>query len=374
MATHRVELDMRRSLVEERLNGHNRLHPDIPPILTVAPGDVVDLDVRAGMDQQITAATRSDEIAAVDGRRGHPLTGPIYVEGAEPGDLLEVETLEIEPAGYGWTSILPGFCYLAEEFPDPYVVHWTIRDGVARSDDLPGVAIRGRPFLGVVTVAPSLERLREYDARERALAASSVGIVPLPSPDLALPDTEPLASEALRSVPPREHGGNMDIQQMSAGSRVLLPVDVPGALVSVSDTHFAQGDGESGGSAIEIASRTRLRLGLRKASSLKWRPRYPFVEFEEPVQPVARQHVLTTGISVTPEGENAYLDVSVAAKAALREMVEYLSGERGFTREQAAILLGVAVDLRASVVVNNPNALVSAVLPLDIFEDGEQGT
>ncbi|HEY2716291.1 MAG TPA: acetamidase/formamidase family protein [Solirubrobacterales bacterium] len=360
---------MSRSLVEERLSGHNRWHPDVPPILTVAPGDVVDLDVRDGMDQQVNTETKSEDIPAVDGRRGHPMTGPIFVEGAEVGDLLEVETVEIEPDSYAWSSILPGFCYLPEEFPDPYLVHWTIRDNIATTPSLPGIAIEGRPFLGTMGVAPSLEHLREYDARERALAERSDGIVPLPTPEQAVPNDEPLASEGLRTVPPRENGGNMDVKQMTAGSRAFFPVDVPGALLSVSDTHFAQGDGESGGSAIEVASRVRLRLGLRKAESLSWRPRYPFVEFDEPAQRLARPHVLTTGISITPGGENQYLDITSAAKEALREMVAYLIGERGLEHDQAAIILAVAVDLRASSVVNNPNALVSAVLPLDIFSD-----
>jgi formamidase len=365
---HRIELDMSRPLVEDRRFGHNRLHPDIEPVLRVDPGEIVDLDVRDGMDLQITRNTQSGDILAIDGRRGHPLTGPIYVEGAEPGDLLAVETLEITPAVYGWSSILPDFCFLAGEFPDPYVVHWTISGNVARSAELPGIAIEGRPFLGTIGVAPSHAQLNEFTRRERLLAELG-GLVPLPDPGVAVPSDEPIASVGLRSVPPRENGGNMDIKQLTAGSRVLLPVSVPGALLSVSDTHFSQGDGESGGSAIEIESRAKLRVDLRKSDTLSWRPRFPFLEFEERPEPKTRRYLSTTGVSVGVDGKNEYLDINTAAKAALREMIAYLTGVRGYTREQAAIITGIAVDVRASSIVNNPNALVSAVLPLDIFED-----
>ena len=366
--THRIELDLTRALVEEPAGGHNRFHPEIEPVLRVAPGDIVDLDIRDGMDQQITTQTSSQDIPDVEGRRGHPLTGPIYVEGAEPGDLLEVETLEIQPGSYGWTSILPDFCFLAGELPDPFVVHWTIEDNVARSADLPGVAIEGRPFLGTVGVAPSLEQIEEFTERERELAGRG-GLVPLPDATCAVPPDEPIASVGLRTVPPRENGGNMDVKHMTAGSRLLLPVSVPGALLSVSDTHFSQGDGESGGTAIEVSSRTKLRVGIRKSDTLSWRPRYPFIEFEEKPEPKTRPYLVTTGVSVSKDGTNEYLDINEAAKAAMREMIAYLTGARGYSREQAAIITGIVVDLRASSIVNNPNALVSAVLPLDIFDD-----
>ena len=263
-------------------------------MLRVAPDDIVDLDIRDGMDQQITTQTSSQDIPDVEGRRGHPLTGPIYVEGAEPGDLLEVETLEIQPGSYGWTSILPDFCFLAGELPDPFVVHWTIEDNVARSADLPGVAIEGRPFLGTVGVAPSLEQIEEFTKRERELAGRG-GLVPLPDAMCAVPAGEPIASvERLRTVPPRENGGNMDVKHahMTVGSRLLLPVSVPGALLSVSDTHFSQGDGESGGTAIEVSSRTKLRVGIHQTTVVT--TRNPFIEFggEARAQgaPVSRDH------------------------------------------------------------------------------------
>ncbi len=184
-----------------------------------------------------------------------------------------------------------------------------------------------------------------------------------------MPATGAAATAGLRTVPQRETGGNMDIKQLTVGSRLLLPVDCPGALVSLGDAHFAQGDGESCGVAIEMHARATVRFGLRKASDLAWRPRYPTFEFTEPPIPAGRRYLVTTGLPLDADGRNEELDLNLAAKAALDEMVEYLTRVQGLTPSQAYILVSVAADLRVSEVVDVPNAIVSAHLPLDIFED-----
>jgi formamidase len=363
----RIAFDVRTPLVAAPEQGHNRWHPDIPPLLTVSPGDRVVLDVRDGLDGQFTAESGSDDVLNMDLGRGHPLTGPIFIEGAEPGDLLEVETLAIEPDRFGFTCIIPGVGLLKERFDKPYLVRWVIEGGVARSADLPGVSIRGAPFLGVAGVSPSPERLAMFLARETALAEQG-GEVLLPDPRSAVPG-EPVASKGLRTVPPRETGGNMDVKQLTVGSRLVLPVDVPGALFSAGDAHFAQGDGETCGVAIEMHATAELRFGLRKAREVGWRPRYPMLEYTEPSGPTrGRRCVVTTGLPIDAAGRNADLDLNVAAAAALNEMVDYIAETHGYTSEQAYVLASVAADLRIGSVPNIPNVLVTAVLPLDIFD------
>jgi formamidase len=367
--THRIELDLTRALVDEPAGGHNRFHPDIEPVLRVSPGDIVDLDIRDGMDQQITTQTSSQDIPDVEGRRGHPLTGPIYVEGAEPGDLLEVETLEIQPGSYGWTSILPDFCFLAGELPDPFVVHWTIEDNVARSAELPGVAIEGRPFLGTVGVAPSLEQIEEFTARERELAGRG-GLVPLPDATCAVPAGEPIASVGLRTVPPRENGGNMDVKQITKGSTLQLPVSVDGALFSVGDGHFAQGDGEVCVTAVEMGATAVVKFKVIKGAgkSLARGPRFRHRDYFAPPEWAAPKRFLAaTGMPIRDDGVNEGENLTLACRNALLNMIDLLQ-ERGWTREQAYVISSVAVDLRVSNVVDVPNYVVSALIPEAIFD------
>jgi formamidase len=182
------------------------------------------------------------------------------------------------------------------------------------------------------------------------------------APASALPA---FAASGLRTIPPRESGGNLDVRQLTAGSRLFLPVEVPGALFSVGDLHLAQGDGEVCGSAIEIAGAITVRLGVRRQP--RWLPRFP--AFEAPGGP-GRPSFATTGIPLTDEGSNESLNVGLAARRALLELIDYLVAVRGLDREAAYVLCSVAADLRISQVVDVPNALVSALLPLDVFEDG----
>lgn len=365
-----LSVDASRPLVDSPLNGHNRWHPEIPPVVAVDPGAAVRFDLRDGLDVQVRPHSTIDDVLALDVNRGHPLTGPVYVNGAEPGDLLDVDVLDVEPANWGFTIILPNLGLLSYRFTEPFVVKWDLEGGFARSPDLPGVAIPGEPFLGVMGVSPSIDRVRAFTAREQKLRETGALVMP-PDPRCAIPADGIPATEGLRTVPPRENGGNMDAKQLTAGTRVTFSVEVPGALLSVGDPHFAQGDGESCGVAIEMAARTTLRLSLRKSSSLSWRPTNPVFEFRAPTEavPTRRRYIATTGVSIDRDGSNHFLDVFHAARNALDELVNYLIGEHGYSPNQAYVLVSVAADLRISEIVDVPNALVSAALPLDIFED-----
>jgi formamidase len=337
---------------------HNRWHPDLEPAYRVRPGDEVRLDCEDGLAGQLTRTSTHADAGRLDLGLGHPLAGPVYIEGAEPGDVLEVEFLAYEPAGSGVTAVIPGFGFLADVFPDPYVVHWEIEAGAARSPQLPGVAVPEDTFAGVVGVAPSHQLLASIRAREEAIAAAG-GPVADPLPESALP---PEAADGLRTIPPRELGGNLDIRQLVAGSRLLLPVAVPGALLSIGDLHFAQGDGEVCGTGIEVAGAVTVRVDLRRAE--RWKPTYP--AYETPARP-ARSSFATTGIPVDDA-----MDLTVAARAALLEMIGYLEATYGFERAAAYALCSATVDLRISEAVDVPYPLVSAFLPLDIFDEGQE--
>jgi formamidase len=363
---HRIEIDATRPLIDDPANGHNRWHPAIAPVLEVEPGETVHCRLRDGLDVQIGPDSTTDDVLAMDLNRGHPMTGPVLVRGAEPGDLLDVEILAVTPAEWGYTIVMPNLGALDYRFSEPFVVKWDLRGGVARSPDLPGVAIPGEPFLGVIGVAPSLQRVRQFAAREQALLDTGALVMP-PDARSAVPGAGVAATDGLRTVPPRENGGNMDVKQLTAGTRVTFAVEVPGALFSVGDPHFAQGDGESCGVAIEMAAETTLRFGLRKADQVRWRPSNPVFEYTAPAA-TARRYVATTGISLDRDGSNRFLDVFAAARNALDELVDYLVDERGYTENQAYVLVSVAADLKISEIVDVPNALVSAAIPLDIFE------
>lgn len=362
-----IRLDKRLSLIEAPNSGHNRWHPDIPPIARVAPGDVLVVDTRDGIDNQIKMSSGPADVRSLEMRRGHPLTGPFFIDGAEPGDQLVVETLAIEPDDFGFTVVRPGAGPLGDLIDEPLVVRWTIRDGVARSPDLPGIAVEGAPFMGVMGVAPSHARLREFSARESQLERNG-GTVMLPDPHDAVPIDSTAAIKGLRTVPPRETGGNIDVRQAGVGSRVILSVDVPGALFSLGDAHFAQGDGEVCSQAIEMQATVQVRFRLRKRDAVRWRPTNPVIEYVEPKLDHPRPYLITTGLPLDDEGHNHDLDFRLASRRALLEMTRYLMSERGFSLPQAYAICSVAVDLRVSEMVNIPNVLMAACLPLDIFE------
>ena len=241
---------------------HNRWHPDIAPVVTVAPGDELTLDVEDGIAGLLTRESTHADCAVLDLGLAHPLAGPVEVEGARPGDVLEVEFLGYTSSDFGVTAVIPGFGFLADRFTDPYLVKWEIEDGVARSGELAGVAVPAEMFAGVVGVAPSMERMTRLRVREERIRDAG-GPVADPMPESAVPRS---AADGLRTIPPRETGGNLDIRQLVAGSRLYVPVDVPGALFSIGDLHFAQGDGEVCGTAIEVAGSVTVALHVHERS------------------------------------------------------------------------------------------------------------
>jgi formamidase len=363
-----VKLDITKSIIEDPTNGHNRWHPDIEPVAWVDPGETVVFDVRDGFDVQVFPDSNHASVATFDFDSNHPMTGPVGVRGAEPGDLLVIDVLSVEAVSFGSTLFIEGFGVLGDIFVEPHLVRWHMADGWATSPDIPDVRIKGHAFLGLIGVAPSREFMEKATWRERGVVDGG-GAALLPSPHSAAPATEPIASEGLRTIPPRENGGNMDCLQLGPGARRFIPVQVPGALVSVGDTHFAQGDGEACATAIECASVSTLRLDLIKKADVKFMPRGPMYEYTQ--QPVAepRKYVCTTGLPVLEDGSLAELDIRQAARNAVSEMIDYLVAMRGYTRGQAYALISVAADMRLTEAVDFPTPMVSVALPLDVFTD-----
>jgi len=364
-----VEIDRGKRLKDQPTTGHNRFHPDIPPIVTVDEGEEVVLETRDASDGQSGPATTEADIEAIESTAIHPLTGPIFVKGARPGDVLEVEFLDIVPQPHGFTSIIPGLGFLRDVFTTPYLVHWQIREGWATSPKLPGVRIPGAPFMGVSGVAPSAAQLRAWTAREGELKARG-GLVFPPDPAGAVPGRGPAATEGLRTLPPRENGGNFDVKQLTRGSKLLLPVAVEGALFSTGDGHFAQGDGEVCVTAVEMGATVSVRFrvvkGAAAARTLRG-PRFSHPGYFAPPQWAAPERFIAAmGMPIRDDGVNEGENLTLACRNALLNMIDFLQ-ERGWNREQAYVICSVAADLRISNVVDAPNYVVSALVPEAIF-------
>src|SRR5262249_11574675 len=185
---------------------HTRGPRELPPIARVDSGEPITLDCEDGMAGLLTRESTHADCARLDLGLAHPLAGPIEVAGAEPGDVLEVMFLDYRSADFGVTAVIPGFGFLADLFTEPYLVKW----GVARSPALRAVAVPEEMFAGVVGVAPSAERLAAVQERERLIAERG-GPVAGSMPESAIP---PTARDGLRTIPPRETGGNLDIRQL----------------------------------------------------------------------------------------------------------------------------------------------------------------
>ena len=361
MAEHALQPPVRRRLVDAPETGHNRWHPDIEPALEVASGDEILVDCRDGIDGQITPTTTDADLADVDFDAPHPMTGPIYVQDAQPGDVLRVDILDVRTDTFGSTAIVPGFGLLADRFPDYYLVTWGLHDGVATSGRLPGVRVPEDAFIGVIGVAPSAERLERWNAREAA-----VGALP-PTAHSAVPAAEPIASTGARTIPPRELGGNLDVPQVRKGASVFFPVDVPGALLSLGDVHFAQGDGEVCAFAIETHGQARIRVEVLRG--VKHQPSAPLIESSEPAFRNERRTISTVGLPIDEEGRIHPMDTTLAARNAVAQMIQWLGDEAGLAPEPAYALCSAAVDLRISEIVDVPHPVVSALCPLDIFHE-----
>ena len=370
-------------------NCFNRYHPAIPPAARAKPGDMIVFHTRDALDSDLNLGSIADDLAALDLNLVHPMTGPVYIEGAERGDVLAIRVVDIEPDEYGYTVIVPGFGFLRDIYTEPYLVNWKLSRNHAVSDQMPGITIPYEAFMGSVGVLPGEAETDAWLAREAALAAAG-GIALPPQPMGALPSAVcgPEGShkdKCLRTIPPRENGGNMDVQQMQVGTVLLLPCFVEGCGLFVGDVHFAQGDGEVSGTAIETGAVVTLQTEIRKG--LGAFVKGPEVEGGSQIKDMepSRFHQ-TIGLPIKSAGEVpaplAYLesqkiadlenlseDLTLAARDALIKMIAYIQREHGLTSEQAYILASVAVDLRVGQVVDVPNYVVTAVLSLDVFDN-----
>ena len=365
---HAIRIDRTKPLAAEPNTGHNRYHPAVAPILEVGEGEEASLDTRDGVDGQIGPGTTIADLATFDAGRVHPLTGPVFVKGAEPGDMIEVEFLDIIPQPTAFSAIVPGLGFLRDVMTTPFVVNWKLRDGFATAAELPGVRIPGAPFMGISATAPSAQALKEWTEREqRALDAG--GFVLPPSEAGAVPRGR-CGIEGLRTLPPRENGGNFDVKQLTKGAKLLLPVFTRGALFSTGDAHFAQGDGEVCVTAVEMGATLVVRFKVVKGLARKRTFAGPVFShagyFNDPKYAAPQNFLGVMGMPINAKGEIESENLTLAARNAVLNMMTLLQ-ERGFSREQAYVICSVAVDLRISNVVDVPNYVVSALLPEAIF-------
>lgn len=364
-----IPIDRTKRLRDEPHTGHNRWHPDLEPVLEAAPGEEVSFETRDAADGQIRPGMSAADLAGIDAFVAHPLTGPVHVAGAAPGDLLEVEFLDIVPQSRGWTRVRPGAGFLRDLFPEPYLAHWEIADGFATSPQLPGVCIPEASFMGTAGVAPSRQQLAAWTAREADLVRRG-GIAHPPEPRDAVPAA--VGAEGLRTIPPRENGGNLDIKQLTRGASLFLPVAVDGARFSVGDGHYAQGDSECCVTAIEMGATVTVRFRVHRGEAARRSLRFPTFRhpgfFADPRFAAPCNFIATTGMPLREDGTQEGEDLTLAARNALIEMIRLLQ-DRGWSMEQAYVICSVAVDLRVSNAVDLPNVTVSALLPEDIFTD-----
>jgi acetamidase/formamidase len=297
---------------------HYKWDVDNEPGLTLQSGDTVTLESRDVSDNQLTPSSTSKDIETLDWDRVYPLAGPIAVEGAEPGDTLAVEILELRTKDWGWTAIIPGLGLLPDDFPSAYLRVFDLTDrkhAYIRED----VAIPIEPFFGTMGVCPS-------GATQQAV------------------------------MPPGTFGGNMDTRQLMQGTTLYLPVQVEGALFSCGDAHAAQGDGEVCVTGIETPIGATLRFTLEKGR------RIPAPQFRTsgPLTPSANRGEWYGTTGVGP-------DLYTAAQEAVRAMIEYVTASSGLSGEDAYVLASLCVDLKISEIVDAGQYVVSALLPLNVF-------
>jgi len=349
-----ISVDLNKPSSEQPTPLHNRWHPDIPPVAEVSPSDVFKVEC---LDCSGGAVKKSDSVEDIlKGEfSAHYMSGPIAVKGAEPGDLLAVDILDIGPlpgAEWGFTAIFPkhlGGGFLDDHFPNVLLkAIWDFEGIYAVSKHIPGVRIAGIPHTGVIGCAPSHELLSKWNEREKALVDTDPHRVPelacLPSPHKALlgkleqytgsSHYDFVATSAARTIPPRENGGNCDIKNLSKGARVFLPVFVNGANLSIGDLHFSEGDGEIAFcGAIEMAGFVNLKVDLIKGGMKLYKTVMP-IFIPGPVEP-RYSYITFEGISVDEGGKQHYLDATLAFRMACLNAIEY-------TKEQAYLILSTA--------------------------------
>lgn len=398
-----VNRDLSVPMAEQAVPGHNRWHPAIPPAATIRPGGSYRIECKDWTDNQIRNDDSSDDIRDMNIDPCHVLSGPFAIAGAEPGDLLVVDILEMGPfqeQQWGYTGIFSkenGGGFLTDYSPGASKAIWDL-DGVwATSRHVPGVRFVGNSHPGLFGCAPSEKLLGEWNRREQALIdlnpdrvtgdqPSHQGTVPAAPqvPALALPplpkdallgtlkgrEFERAAAEACRTIPPREHGGNVDIKELGVGSRVYLPVFVSGGLFSIGDLHFAQGDGEiTFCGAIEMPGYIDLHFDLIKGGMDRYRTNMPFFKPGR-IGPNYSEYLTFEGICVE-NGRNYYMNATVAMRQACLNAIHYLMPAMGWTFEQAYLFLGAApIEGRIGGIVDIPNCAVSLSIPLSIFDRG----
>ncbi len=296
----------------------NRWNRDTPPRLWVAPGDRVTLQMKDASDGQVWPGISPEEFAQLDPLRIHALTGPVGIEGAEPGDRLVIEIESYEHEGWAWTSIMPGLGLLPDDFPNRFLHIWKLEDGVTRS--MPGLEIPLAPFCGIIGVQPA-------------------------------------ASGEFRTRPPGINGGNMDVRHLTAGSRLHLPVLTPGAGLCAGDCHAAQGDGEVSINGMEAPMTVRFKIDLLKKAPLTG----PYVECPGPLEPEAFR---TCAHHLFVESDE---DAREAARRVVRRAVDYLVQRLGLSPEQAYVTCSVVLRLKISQLVNVPMITITGYLPEAIF-------
>ncbi len=363
---------------------HNRWHPDIPIAVWVKPGDDFVLETYDWTGGYIKNNDSADDVRDIDLSTVHYLSGPVGIKGAEPGDLLVVDLLDIGAKpdslwGFnGFFSKKNGGGFLTDHFPLAQKSIWDINGMFTKSRHVPGVEFAGLVHPGLIGCLPDKKMLDEWNAREQALIDTDPDRVPgLANPPFAATAhcgtaqgevKAKIAAEGARTVPPREHGGNCDIKDLSRGSRIFFPVYVDGAGLSVGDLHFSQGDGEiSFCGAIEMAGWVHMRVNLIKGGMAKYGIKNPIFK-PSPITPNYRDYLIFEGISVDEQGKQHYLDVTVAYRQACLNAIEYLK-KFGYSGAQAYSILGTApVQGHVSGVVDVPNACATLWLPTEIFD------
>jgi acetamidase/formamidase len=294
---------------------HSRWNRALPPRLRITPGDTVQFECVDSSGAQVRPGMTLAEFLTIDRNRIHALTGPLFVEGAEPGDVLQVDVLEVVHKGWGWSSVIGGLGFLKERFPDPYFFLWQLEREIARS--LAPAIVPLAPFCGVMGVAPA-------------------------------EDGE------FRTRPPGIFGGNMDVRELCGGATLYLPVLNPGALFSAGDAHAAQGDGEVCINGIECSADVTLRFKLHKGQTLTG----PLIESSP------RNRGAESDAWVVVESAS---DVIAAARAATSRMIDLVVAGWGFRDIHAYLLCSVTMHLRLSQVVNEPMFTVSAAIPKHVL-------
>jgi len=363
---------------------HNRWHPDIPIVSWVKPGDQFRVECVDWTGGQIKNDESARDVKIVDLTKVHYLSGPIGVKGAEPGDLLQVDILDVgvlPTSQWGFTGIFArenGGGFLVNHYPEARKACWDFSGIYANSRHIPGVEFAGIMHPGLIGCLPSKELLDTWNTRETALFKTNPERVP---PLCALPYAETAhmgrmspsaakaaAMEGARTVPPREHGGNCDIKNLTRGSSVFFPVYVKGGGLSMGDIHFSQGDGEiTFCGAIEMAGYLDLRVNLIKGGMALYGVKNPIFQ-SSPLEPNYSSYLIFEGISVDEEGKQHYLDVHVAYRQACLNAITYLK-KFGFSGAQAYAILGTApVEGRISGIVDIPNACATLAIPTEIFK------